>query len=145
MASEDTWRMATGEDDGKPLVIRIRERPPSFVRKKAFAYMLALCWKYTSRNRRGMPSPKTLERMEQLEDLLMPAFEGARQAFLTVVVTGNGVREWQWYARTPEDTMLLVNETLGPLEPFPVAFNFQADPDWDAYTRFLDIVNEQTE
>jgi len=77
--------------------------------------------------------------MSQLEDLLAPAFEGARQAFLTVIVTGNGVREWQWYARDPEAVMKLVNETLGKYEPFPVQFNFQDDAEWEGYSRFLDI------
>jgi hypothetical protein len=86
-----------------------------------------------------MPSEEAAERMSQLEDLLEPSFEGARQAFLTVIVTGNGVREWQWYAGNPEEVMKLVNETLGELEPFPVQFSFQADPEWEGYTRFLEI------
>jgi hypothetical protein len=60
-----------------------------------------------------------------------------RQAFLTVVVTGNGVREWQWYARNADQVMELVNETLGGSEPFPVEFSFQDDPQWEGYSRFL--------
>ncbi len=77
--------------------------------------------------------------MAELEDLLESGLESVRQAFLTVIVTGNGVREWQWYARDPEKTMEIVNETLGHLEPFPVQFAFQADPDWEGYQRFLEI------
>jgi hypothetical protein len=86
-----------------------------------------------------MPSEEVVARMSQLEDLLEEAFEGSEQAFLTVIVTGNGVREWQWYARNPDDVMKLVNETLGELEPFPVEFSFQDDPEWVGYSRFLDI------
>jgi hypothetical protein len=86
-----------------------------------------------------MPDQDVFERMGQLEDLLMPAFEGAEQAFLTVIATGNGVREWQWYARDPDAVMQLVNETLGEYEPFPIQFSFQDDPDWEGYSRFLEI------
>jgi hypothetical protein len=138
MASDDSWGVATGEDDGKPLIFRIRNQPPSFAKKKAFPHLLAVSWPYESPNEQGMPSEGVVARMSQLENLLEGAFEGARQAFLTVVVTGNGVREWQWYARNPEDVMTLVNETLGELEPFPVEFSFQDDPDWSAYARFLE-------
>jgi hypothetical protein len=96
-------------------------------------------WQYEPPNAQGMPSQEVVERMAQLEDLLMPAFEGAREAFLTVIVTGNGVREWQWYARNPDKAMQLVNETLGDLEPFPVQFSFQDDPEWQGYSQFLEI------
>jgi hypothetical protein len=140
MPTEDSWSVDTGEDDGKPLIFRIRNKPPSFAQKKTFPHLLAVSWQYESPNEQGMPSQDVAEHMSQLEDLLEPAFEGARQAFLSVIVTGNGVREWQWYARTCEEVMELVNETLGQLEPFPVEFSFQDDPEWEGYTRFLEIV-----
>ena len=139
MASDDTWSMATGEDNGKPLIFRIRSKAPSFARKESFPHLLAVCWQYESPNEQGMPSQDVVERMSELEDLLTPAFEGAKQAFLTVIVTGNGVREWQWYARSPEKTMEWVNQTLGEHEPFPVQFSFQDDPEWQGYSRFLEI------
>src|SRR5215471_4835454 len=53
-----------------------------------FPHLLAVCWQYESPNEQGMPSEDVVARMSQLEDLLEEAFEGARQAFLTVIVTG---------------------------------------------------------
>jgi hypothetical protein len=35
--------------------------------------------------------------------------------------------------------MELVNETLGGYEPFPVEFSFQDDPQWEGYSRFLQV------
>ncbi len=139
MAPDDTWTMATAEDNGKPLLFRIRNSPPAFARKQTFPHLLAVCWEYEPSNDQGMPDQDVFERMGQLEDLLMPAFEDAEQAFLSVIATGNGVREWQWYARDPDAVMQLVNETLGEHEPFPVQFCFQDDPDWEGYSRFLEI------
>ena len=77
--------------------------------------------------------------MTELEDLLESGIEKVEQAFLTAIVTGNGVREWQWYARDPKKLMELVNQTLGELEPFPVQFSFQHDPEWEGYNGFLEI------
>lgn len=143
MPVEDSWRMATAQDDGKPIIFRIRDNPPSFATKESFPLLLAVCWQYVSPNEQGMPASEDTERMSQLEDLLVSAFENAQEAFLTVVVTGNGVREWQWYARTQNGVMKLVNETLGKLEPFPVQFSFQDDPDWEGYAQFLEILGSK--
>lgn len=132
--------MATAEDDGKPLIFRIRETAPAFATKATFPKLLAVTWQFDPDTNNGMPLQGTVERMQQFEDLLEPVFANARQAFLTVVVTGNGVREWQWYAKDPDAVMKLVNETLGELDPFPVEFSFQDDPDWLGYSRFLEIL-----
>ena len=81
--------------------------------------------------------------MTEFEELLEVGLENIRQAFLTIIVTGNGVRQWQWYARDPEETMELVNKTLGQLEPFPVQFSFQNDPEWEGYNEFFEIIGSQ--
>jgi hypothetical protein len=137
---QPTWFLATGEDQGCPLVFRVREAPPRWATiKEDFQRLLAVTWQFDANANNGMPLPHDLERMLELENLLEPVFANARQAFLTVVVTGNGVREWQWYARDSEAVMMLVNETLGQLDPFPVQFSFQDDPAWIGYSRFLEI------
>jgi hypothetical protein len=138
MSTCDTWFLATGED----VIFRIREGPPTFATKEALPKLLVVKWKFDSEINNGMPLPDILARMQDLENLLEPVFTAARQAFLTVVATGNGVREWQWYAANREKVMELVNKTLGELEPFPVQFSFQHDPGWEAYSQFSRIKTE---
>src|SRR5262245_43176312 len=107
MSTDSTWFMASAEDDGKPLIFRIREAAPSYATKDDFPKLMALTWQFDPHANNGMPLPDAVERMQQLEDLLKPVFSDTRQAFLTVVVTGNGVREWQWYAKDPDAVMSL--------------------------------------
>lgn len=145
MPSESNWTMATGEDDGKPLIFRIRNRAPSFATSATFPHLLALTWQFDPTSNNGLPLSDALERMLELENVLEPAFANARQAFLTVVVTGNGVREWQWYAKDPDEIMKLVNEVLGEKDPFPIEICFQDDPNWMGYSRYLGIVQSETE
>ncbi len=139
MNSGDMWFVATGEDEGKPLIFRVRKNPPEFAQESAFPHLLAVSWKYKSPNEQGMPSEGDTDRMAEFEELLTPAFEDAQRAFLTVVVTGNGVREWQWYASDVHEAMQLVNKALGQHAPFPVEFSFQDDPEWQGYSRFRAI------
>jgi Family of unknown function (DUF695) len=137
MASDDCWSIATGEDGDKPLIFRIRNQAPSFAHRRAFPHLLAVCWEYEAANDMGMPASDVTEGMGQFEDLVLPALENANQAFLSVVVTGNGVREWQWYSRDPNETMELVNEALAACDPFPIQISVQEDPDWETYARFV--------
>jgi hypothetical protein len=136
MATDDSWRIEIAEADGQPLIVRIRNQLPTYACRDKFPHLLGVSWKYDSPNAQGMPTEEDLERMCQLEDLLVDALENAQQAFMTVVITGTGVREWQWYAQNQIDVMELVNETLGELEPFPVQFMCEDDPTWIAYSRF---------
>lgn len=137
--SEDRWSIAEGEDRGKALIFRIRNQPPSFARKHEYPHLVAISWYFDSPSETGMPADDVFQRMAQLENLLKSALEQRRQAFVTVVVTGNGVREWQWYSRDPSETMRLVNEELADYDPFPIQFTIQEDPGWDAYLRFQEI------
>ena len=140
MKEDSPWTVATGEDNGRPLIFRIRSKPPSFADQSAFPHLLAITWSFDGDVNNGMPMPQDLARMTELEDLLVKGLESAGEAFLSVAVTGNGVREWQWYARNPDAIMQLINKTLGHLEPFPIQISFQDDPEWQGYSGFLEII-----
>ena len=131
---EGEWVVAEAEDDGNPIILRIRQVPPEFDRS-AYPHMISVVWPYEVAGE-GMPGADEKEGMDALEDLLMPALERSSNAILTVAITGNGMREWQWYSRSMETTMDIVNATLAPYDPFPVEFSLTDDPDWEGYSHF---------
>ncbi len=107
----DQWTVATGEDNGKPMIVRYRSNPPSGVNIKEYPHLIAISWKYEPTNDSGMPSKQDNDRMVLLEELL-DSMESQRTAFMTVIVTSNGVKEWQWYSRNQEETMESLNSVL---------------------------------
>jgi hypothetical protein len=139
MSISDRWSVAVGEVDRKRMLYRVRLEAPGFASAANFPHLLLVSWIFASPNEEGLPAPKDLERMTELENLLQAAFETAGQGFLSAIVTGDELREWQWYVNDQKMTMELVNKTLGELEPFPVQFSFQDDPEWAIYGRFLDL------
>lgn len=140
MSLSDQWTLATGNENGKVVISRIRLQAPAFATRATFPHFLVVLWPYVSPNENELPEDEELERMTKLENLLSHAFEHASQGFLSVVVTGNCLREWQWYVRNPKSTMELVNKTLGELEPFPIQFSFEEeDSDWEVYGRYLEL------
>ncbi len=132
---EDQWTVATGDDNGKPMIVRFRSNVPSGVDIKQYPHLLAITWKYEPSNDGGMPSKPDNERMVLLEQLL-DSLEVKCTAFMTVVVTCNGVKEWQWYSRDHEETMRDLNSALSGQKPFPIEISQQEDPGWSAYFTF---------
>jgi hypothetical protein len=139
-ATDDTWQVATGEDDGKPRIFRIRNRPPSFASEKDYHQLVAVCWRYQSPNDRGLPSPAHLPRMDEFEDLLEEVLERVELAFLTAVITNDGMREWHWYARDHEAVRTAVNRALGDYD-LPVQVVWKDDPDWSFRHMLLDLLS----
>ena len=135
---EERWTVAQGQDCdcGLPLIFRIRNQLSSNVKPHIYPHLIGISWLYKPINEFGMPSSDVSALMMQFEELLDPALETSQSAFLTVIVTGNSRREWQWYSRSPEETMGLVNQVLMSCEPFPVDFSIQDDPQWESYKRF---------
>jgi hypothetical protein len=136
LSPEERWTVAQGEDDGLPLIFRIRNKKPHGIELNTYPHLIAISWLYPSTNEFRMPSSEISTLMMQFEELLETVLEKSQSAFLTVIVTGNERREWQWYSRSPEETMGFVNQVLMEREPFPVEFSMQKDPQWEAYQHF---------
>jgi hypothetical protein len=137
---EGEWMVATGKDAGFPLILRIRSAFPPGVDKSEYPTLLAIRWDYQPLKDNGMPSPKERARMEHLEDLLSDRLESRDQSYLTAVVTCNGVREWQWYAKDPQEAISHINSVLSGIAPFPTQISTQADPEWSAYSDLVSSV-----
>jgi hypothetical protein len=135
--AEDRWAVATGSDNGRPLIYRYILAPPEGIKIGQYPNLLGISWKYDGSARSGMPDPATNQRMVLLEELLEKKLEGTRNAFLTVSVTGNGRKEWQWYSRDIQETMKLLNEALQGQDAFPIQISRQDDPKWSAYFGIL--------
>jgi hypothetical protein len=132
---DNIWAVATGEDNGKPMIIRYRTEIPSNVNIKQYPCLMAVVWKYKSDNENNLPTNTDSSRMYQFEELLEP-LEAKKIAFLTVSVTCNGIKEWQWYSNNQDKFMAALNSALSGQLPFPIKVVKQQDPDWSAYYRF---------
>ncbi len=130
---EDRWAVATGDDNGKPVIYRYIVKPPKGIKTREYPNLIAISWSYHGSEQNGMPDPKTNERMVLLEKLLETKLEGSRNACLTVIATGNGHKEWQWYSRNVQETLRLLNEALSGREVFPIQISDQDDQQWSAY------------
>jgi hypothetical protein len=133
--ADDQWNVAQGEKNGKPLLIRYRSKRPPGVEAAAFPFLLSATWSYQP-NKFGLPSAEEMESMDTFEDALASSLEGSQTAHLMVILTGDGDRDWLWYACGEEDAMRQVNQALKGHKRYPVQFSVQKDRAWKAYAQF---------
>jgi hypothetical protein len=132
--ADNSWALAEASDDGRPLVFRFRTGFPSTVKRSRFPLMIAITWRFESDS--GMPSNREKASMDDLEESLSHVVESTGKAVLTVIVTGNEVREWQFYTRSQDEFMRLLNQALAGKPRFPIEISTDDDPDWEAYSKF---------
>lgn len=136
LSSNDQWSVAQGTKSGKPLLVRFRSECPQGVEPAAYPFLLSATWSYQP-NEHGLPSTEEVEMMDKFEDALASSLEGSQTAYLMVVLTNNGERDWLWYTVGEEAAMRQVNRALKGHQRYPMQFSVQNDRAWRAYTQFV--------
>ena len=135
--ANEQWTVAHAEKNGRPLLIRYRSQRPQGVESAAFPLLLSATWSYQP-NEHGLPSAEEMELMDKFEDALASSLERSQTAYLLVVLTNDGERDWLWYAGSEEQAMSQVNNALKGHKRYPVQFSVQKDRTWRAYSQFVD-------
>lgn len=81
-------------------------------------------------------------RMNRLEDALESILNEDGFATLALVSTGEGLREWTYYAQSENEFMSRLNYAFAGMPAFPIEIHSAHDPGWDVYERFKVGVNE---
>ncbi|ATG88949.1 hypothetical protein MKLM6_0674 [Methylomonas koyamae] len=137
MSEEVTsWATAVSKQEGteRAIVFRYAKEFRVGFKKSAFPDRVILVWKYNSDS--GMPVPKEREAMDRIEDLFGPLVEKSEVSVLTLVSTGENLREWIFYARAEQEFLAALNKALTGQPRFPIEVHAGRDPEWSSYERF---------
>jgi hypothetical protein len=126
--------ISTHAGNGRKIIFRFaQEFSPDFVRASQPIRGI-IVWKYQSES--GQPITDEHQRMNLLEDALEPVFERDHFATLALVSTGEGLREWTYYARSEDEFMTRLNCALEGAPAFPIEIHIASDPQWQSYEEF---------
>jgi hypothetical protein len=139
--SEDTWVVASADEDDHRVLFRFRTIIPPGVVPSHYPELVNIYWPYDGAANNGMPDRAVHDRMVKLENTL-DSLEGPSTGFLVLSITGNNRKEWVWYVRKRATFMKAVNEILSGVERFPIEFAASSDPNWDNYRALLASVEE---
>jgi Family of unknown function (DUF695) len=93
----DTWSVVESEDQGNPLIIRLRQEIDCLVGQKLYPHLLMVTWKFPNPMDSGLPKPNEAQEASEFENLLVNGVESSSCALLTCIATSNGHRAWYFY------------------------------------------------
>ncbi|OZI47421.1 hypothetical protein CEK29_01350 [Bordetella genomosp. 5] len=126
---EDDWSMAEGQLDGQPLIVRSRSALPDEADRHVFDKLIIVSWSYTA-NDVGMPQDEDNQQTIQFEDAIDESLQDQDVGYLTGCITGNGKKEWRYYARDVDAFMSRFNLGLAGHPEYPLEIRVFQDPDW---------------
>jgi hypothetical protein len=126
---ETKWTLVNGAYGGRKFLIRFRQFPPDFDRTK-YPIRLNIFWLMSESSSVGLPLQSETVRLEQFEDRIVDAVEPDQHSVLSVVLTGDGQREFVFH--TDDDSGFVERLSAMPQEakPYPIEIRRFRDPDW---------------
>ncbi len=131
----DDWRLAEGNTQGKPFIVRMRATFPSPADQALFCHLVIISWAYEG-NESGMPDRDVHKKMNAFEDALEAGTEKRQVAFQALSITGDGKKEWRYYAASTDEFMQSLNTDLRGHREYPLQIQSFLDPDWSALREF---------
>ncbi len=141
----DPWLVAETEEDGMPMVYRVRQNIPDLVKVDDFPHLVCVVWEYQTDIDNGLPDGEVAELQALFEDALDSFIEKGGDSEHMVVVTGNGRKEWLWYTKDPDDWIAGFSEALNAHPPFPVEIQGYDAEGWRAYNELKQALSQSAE
>ncbi len=139
---EQEWLTATALEDDFTIIFRLLPKIPDGISTDDFAARIEIIWSYQSPNDSGMPGSEDQQKMNEFEQRLESVWQDSGLGFLTMLLTGNQMCEWQWYVKETDQALQILNEAMADLPPLPLEIHTEADPDWYAYSNFMQQITE---
>lgn len=132
MENANWWTAPAESEEGRLIMVTGRKDVEKFRSNPRYSIRVEVTWKYDG-NPDGMPDTPTSEMMEKVQDVLVEMFRKDPVAVLTGIFTGDGKRDWIFYATSTHIFGRKLNEALAPFPLLPITVYCENDPDWEEY------------
>jgi hypothetical protein len=137
---EDGWIGAEGEEEGRPVLVRVRDISLEAIPEDEFPHLLSSTWRFgEDRDGSGLPSAKQYAELERFE-LVFDKMEEDGSGVLAIVRTHAGSVEHVAFVRDVEEGIAAIRAA----RPKRGDFELAASPDnrWDEYRAARDALVE---
>jgi Family of unknown function (DUF695) len=133
--NEQIWAIAESVQKGRKTIFRYAETLSPSLTHASHPVQITIVWLYQSEN--DQPVKEEYDRMVLLEEKLDLVIEQDCFAALALVATGEGSREWTYYAKSEDEFLSRLNSALAGMPRFPIEIHIEQDSDWTVYTQFM--------
>jgi hypothetical protein len=141
---DDTWTVGTADQDGQPIVIRVRGELPAAAEREAHSQLIVVGWPYDGTDS-GLPGAGDRASMQAFEDAVEAGVERSGAGVQVASLTGAGHKEWRYYAPDADAFVAALNASLEGHPTYPLEIEMFDDADWQGLQQLLDGLEEGDE
>lgn len=130
--SNEWWTAPAEAENGNTILVTGRKNLQNIRLTQKYNYRIEITWTYEP-DPKGMPDFQTSKLMEEVQDALEACFAKDPVAVNTGIYTGDGERNWVFYARSLHIFQRKLNDALAPFPMLPLNFHAEDDPLWEEY------------
>ena len=91
------WSVLQGNHNGKPILIRLRTIAKELVGDKRYPYRVRIAMPFNHQDKKGMPTSEENQHLDSIEDEIGRLFEDNNEAYICIIITTGGMREFVIY------------------------------------------------
>jgi hypothetical protein len=134
--AKSKWVILSGEDNGKPMVVRRNNSAKQLSVNSKFDYRVGIAIPLLAPNEIGFPTNEEAKSLNQIEEELSNQLEKDSASILVLSISTDGMRELVYYTRDS----IIVEETIDNIRSkFPFyqfQFYVKEDKEWSVYQEF---------
>jgi hypothetical protein len=138
---DDTWTVGTADQDGQPIIIRVRGPLPDHAARQANDRLIVIGWPYDG-NETGLPAEADKASMDRFEEALEAGLSGTTLGVQVASLTGAGHKEWRYYAPDAEAFVAALNDSVADHPTYPLEIEMFDDAEWQGLQQLLDGLDE---
>jgi Family of unknown function (DUF695) len=142
--SDDTWTVGTADQDGQPIIIRVRSQMPGPAERHGHGQLIVVGWPYDG-TETGLPTSDETAAMQDFENAVEAGLERGGSGIQVASVTGAGHKEWRYYAPDADAFAAALNASLDGHPTYPLEIEMFDDPEWQGLQQLLDGLEEGEE
>ena len=141
LSQSELWQVLETEEAGRPVIVSVPKRLPNSATREDFPWLARIEWPYPIRER-GMPPDALLDEMYKLEAEVERVAVSRNLCRLAVTRTGNGLREWTYYAKDRKVGEEVIANVVKAGFPATVRVSVRSEPEWTTLREVLVNVQE---
>ena len=132
----DQWSVLQGENNGNPTIIRLNTGVKKIVGHPSYSYRIGIAIPLKNPQENGLPSPEENLDFYKIEDEIFNLFQNNNEAFVCVIITTNGMKEFVIYSTTDQDIETKIDSLKSKFSEYDFQNYVQKDKNWDTYKEF---------
>jgi hypothetical protein len=138
---DDTWTVSTADQDGQPIVLRVRSQMPAVEDRQRHAQLIVVGWRYDG-TETGLPTADEKSAMQDFEHAVEAGLERSGAGTPVASITGAGHNEWRYYAADADTFVAALNASLEGHPTYPLEIEMFDDSEWQGLQQLLDGLEE---